>query len=203
MHGSDLFLGLSQPDLVSAEMLKSMAARPIILALSNPDPEVSPDLVQEYRPDAIMATGRSDFPNQVNNVLCFPFLFRGALDVGATEINVPMKIACVRALAKLAQAEVHGTAKNRKTGQRCLNPAAFGCKTCRYHGARKILSGLDHPNYKHGGRTLEALSKYSQKVAELDQLEQLGHKYGLIKGSRRRGRKVAQSMPKPVALWLD
>ena len=95
------------------------------------------------------------------------------------------------------------TAKNRKTGQRCLNPAAFGCKTCRYHGARKILSGLDHPNYKHGGRTLEALSKYSQKVAELDQLEQLGHKYGLIKGSRRRGRKVAQSMPKPVALWLD
>lgn len=111
MHGSDLFLGLSQPDLVSAEMLKSMAARPIILALSNPDPEVSPDLVQEYRPDAIMATGRSDFPNQVNNVLCFPFLFRGALDVGATEINVPMKIACVRALAKLAQAEVHGTVK--------------------------------------------------------------------------------------------
>ena len=111
MHGSDLFLGLSQPDLVSAEMLKSMAARPIILALSNPDPEVSPDLVQEYRPDAIMATGRSDFPNQVNNVLCFPFLFRWALDVGATEINVPMKIACVRALAKLAQAEVHGTVK--------------------------------------------------------------------------------------------
>jgi len=111
IHGSDLFLGLSQPDLVSAEMLKSMAARPIILALSNPDPEVSPDLVQEYRPDAIMATGRSDFPNQVNNVLCFPFLFRGALDVGATEINVPMKIACVRALAKLAQAEVHGTVK--------------------------------------------------------------------------------------------
>ena len=111
IHGSDLFLGLSQPDLVSPEMLKSMAARPIILALSNPDPEVSPDLVQEYRPDAIMATGRSDFPNQVNNVLCFPFLFRGALDVGATEINVPMKIACVRALAKLAQAEVHGTVK--------------------------------------------------------------------------------------------
>ena len=111
IHGSDLFLGLSQPDLVSPEILKSMAARPIILALSNPDPEVSPDLVQEYRPDAIMATGRSDFPNQVNNVLCFPFLFRGALDVGATEINVPMKIACVRALAKLAQAEVHGTVK--------------------------------------------------------------------------------------------
>ena len=111
MHGSDLFLGLSQPDLVSAEMLKSMAASPIILALSNPDPEVSPNLVQEYRPDAIIATGRSDFPNQVNNVLCFPFLFRGALDIGATEINVPMKIACVRALAKLAQAEVHGTVK--------------------------------------------------------------------------------------------
>ena len=117
MHGSDLFLGLSQPDLLDVEMLKSMAARPIILALSNPDPEVSPDLVREYRPDAIMATGRSDYANQVNNVLCFPFLFRGALDVGATEINAAMKIACVRALAKLAQAEVHDKVKSYYTDE--------------------------------------------------------------------------------------
>ena len=82
------------------------------------------------------------------------------------------------------------TARNRTTGHRCKNPAAFGCKTCRYHGARRqIPKGEDHPNYKHGGRTLEALSKYRQKVAELDQLERLGHKYGLMKGSKRRGRK--------------
>ena len=81
------------------------------------------------------------------------------------------------------------TAKNRKTGQRCLNPAAFGCKTCRYHGARKILSGLDHPNYKHGGRTLEALNNYSQKVAELDHLEDIAHRAGVMAGPKRRGRK--------------
>jgi len=120
MQGSDLFLGLSQPDLLDVEMLKSMAARPIILALSNPDPEVSPDLVREHRPDAIMATGRSDYANQVNNVLCFPFLFRGALDVGATEINAAIKIACVRALAKLAQAEVHDKVKSYYTDERLI-----------------------------------------------------------------------------------
>ncbi|NND81068.1 MAG: NADP-dependent malic enzyme [Gammaproteobacteria bacterium] len=105
MQGCDVFLGVSQPNLVDAEMLKSMAERPLILAMSNPDPEVHPDLVHEHRPDAVMATGRSDFPNQVNNVLCFPFLFRGALDVGATEINDEMKIACVDALADLARSE--------------------------------------------------------------------------------------------------
>ena len=81
------------------------------------------------------------------------------------------------------------TAKNRRTGQRCKNPAAFGCKSCRYHGARKILSGLQHPSYKAGTRTLEALSNYSQKVAEMDQLERLGHKYGFMAGPKRRGRK--------------
>ena len=82
------------------------------------------------------------------------------------------------------------TANNRNTGQRCKNPAAFGCKSCRYHGARRrILNGEEHPNYKHGARTLEALSKYSQKVAELDQLENIAHRAGVMAGSRRRGRK--------------
>lgn len=81
------------------------------------------------------------------------------------------------------------TAKNRKTGQRCKNPTAFGCKTCRYHGARKILSGLQHRNYKHGERTQEALSNYSQKVAELDQLEDIAHHAGVMVGPKRRGRK--------------
>ena len=105
MNGCDVFLGVSQPNLVSVSMLKSMADRPIILAMSNPDPEVRPELVYEHRPDAVMATGRSDFPNQVNNVLCFPFLFRGTLDVGATTITREMEIACVHALAQLAHYE--------------------------------------------------------------------------------------------------
>lgn len=105
MQGCDVFLGVSQPNLVSVAMLKSMADRPLILAMSNPDPEVRPELVHEHRPDAVMATGRSDYPNQVNNVLCFPFLFRGALDVGATTITRKMEIACVNALADLALSE--------------------------------------------------------------------------------------------------
>jgi len=107
MVDCDVFLGVSQPNLVSVAILKSMADKPLILAMSNPDPEVKPELVYEHRPDAVMATGRSDYPNQVNNVLCFPFLFRGALDVGATTITREMEIACVNALADLALSESH------------------------------------------------------------------------------------------------
>ena len=105
MVGCDVFLGVSQANLISVAMLKSMADKPIILAMANPNPEVKPELVYEHRPDAVMATGRSDYPNQVNNVLCFPFLFRGALDVGSTTINREMEIACVNALADLALSE--------------------------------------------------------------------------------------------------
>ncbi len=103
--GADVFLGLSAPGVLSPEMVARMAERPIILALANPDPEIMPEAVRAVRPDAIIATGRSDFPNQVNNVLCFPFLFRGALDVGATTINEEMKLACAAAIADLALAE--------------------------------------------------------------------------------------------------
>ena len=105
MKGADIFLGLSAADVLKPEMVKSMAEAPIIMALANPDPEIRPELAREARPDCIIATGRSDYPNQVNNVLCFPFLFRGALDVGASTINEEMKLACVRALADLAVAE--------------------------------------------------------------------------------------------------
>ncbi len=105
MQGADVFLGVSQPNLIDVDMLMSMNDKPLILAMSNPDPEVRPELVYQHRPDAVMATGRSDFPNQVNNVLCFPFLFRGALDVGATTITRAMEIACVEALADLALSE--------------------------------------------------------------------------------------------------
>ena len=107
--GADIFLGLSGPGVLTGEMVKSMAAKPLILALANPTPEISPEEARAARADAIIATGRSDYPNQVNNVLCFPYLFRGALDVGATTINEPMKLACVRALAKLTLQEASDT----------------------------------------------------------------------------------------------
>ena len=101
---ADLFLGLSAKGVLTTQMVEKMASSPIIFALANPDPEILPKEVLSVRPDAIIATGRSDFPNQVNNVLCFPFIFRGALDVGASEINDEMKIACVNGIAQLARA---------------------------------------------------------------------------------------------------
>ena len=105
IDGADLFLGLSGPGVLSPEMVAKMAKRPIIFALANPTPEILPDVARAVAPDAIIATGRSDFPNQVNNVLCFPFIFRGALDVGATTINEEMKLAAVTAIAELAREE--------------------------------------------------------------------------------------------------
>jgi malate dehydrogenase (oxaloacetate-decarboxylating)(NADP+) len=105
MKGTDVFLGLSAGGVLKPEMIAGMAAKPLILALANPEPEIRPGLAQQARPDAILCTGRSDYPNQVNNVLCFPFIFRGALDVGATQINEAMKLAAVHAIAELARAE--------------------------------------------------------------------------------------------------
>ena len=105
LPGADVFLGLSAAKVLKPEWLARMAARPLIMALANPEPEIMPDLAKAARPDAIIATGRSDYPNQVNNVLVFPFIFRGALDVAAQRINEPMKVAAVRALAELARAE--------------------------------------------------------------------------------------------------
>ncbi|NCT66943.1 MAG: NADP-dependent malic enzyme [Rhodanobacteraceae bacterium] len=105
IDGADVFLGLSAPGVLKAAMVARMAERPIILALANPTPEILPEEAQAVRPDAIIATGRSDYPNQVNNALCFPYIFRGALDVGATVINEAMKVACVHAIAELARRE--------------------------------------------------------------------------------------------------
>ncbi len=105
MPGADIFLGLSTGGVLKPEMVAGMAENPIILAMANPDPEILPEDAHAVRPDCIIGTGRSDYPNQVNNVLCFPYMFRGALDVGATTINEPMKIAAVRAIAELAHAE--------------------------------------------------------------------------------------------------
>jgi malate dehydrogenase (oxaloacetate-decarboxylating)(NADP+) len=122
IEGADIFLGLSAPGVLTKEFAKRMASQPIIMALANPDPEITPEDAKEARPDAIIATGRSDYPNQVNNVLCFPFIFRGALDVGATEINEAMELACVKALADLAMAETSELVSKAYGGQ----PAPFG-----------------------------------------------------------------------------
>ncbi|RVT51607.1 NADP-dependent malic enzyme [Rubrivivax albus] len=105
VDGADVFLGCSAAGVLTPDMVKTMARQPIILALANPEPEIRPELAKEVRPDCIIATGRSDYPNQVNNVLCFPYIFRGALDCGATKITEAMKLACVREIAALAKAE--------------------------------------------------------------------------------------------------
>ncbi|NDP42766.1 MAG: NADP-dependent malic enzyme [Aromatoleum sp.] len=115
--GADVFLGLSGPRVLTQDMVKAMARDPLILALANPEPEILPELAKAVRPDAIIATGRSDYPNQVNNVLCFPFIFRGALDVGATTITEEMKLACVRAIAALAHAEQSDIVAQAYTGE--------------------------------------------------------------------------------------
>jgi malate dehydrogenase (oxaloacetate-decarboxylating)(NADP+) len=117
IEGADIFLGLSAKGVLKAEWLSKMADKPIIMALANPNPEIDPEEAKAQRPDAIIATGRSDYPNQVNNVLCFPFLFRGALDVGATTINIEMKRAAVTALAELTQQEVSAEVKAVYGGQ--------------------------------------------------------------------------------------
>ncbi len=106
VNGADVFLGCSAPGVLTQDMVKTMAVKPLILALANPEPEIRPELAKAVRPDCIIATGRSDYPNQVNNVLCFPYIFRGALDCGATKITEEMKIACVREIADLAKLEV-------------------------------------------------------------------------------------------------
>ncbi len=106
MVGADVFLGLSQKDVLTADMVKSMAPNPIIFAMANPDPEITPEQVAAVRNDAIVATGRSDYPNQINNVLGFPYIFRGALDVRARRVNHEMKLAAARALAQLAREDV-------------------------------------------------------------------------------------------------
>jgi malate dehydrogenase (oxaloacetate-decarboxylating)(NADP+) len=140
MKGADVFCGLSQAGLVTPEMVKSMAPDPIIFAMANPDPEISPQEVGAVRSDAIMATGRSDYPNQVNNVLGFPFIFRGALDVRARRINEPMKVAAAHALAELARRgkvvpqivrDAYGN-ENFELGPRYIIPKPFDPRLLTY-----------------------------------------------------------------------
>jgi malate dehydrogenase (oxaloacetate-decarboxylating)(NADP+) len=123
--GADLFLGLSGPGVLTPEMVDKMADRPIVFALANPIPEILPDAVRAVRPDAIIATGRSDFPNQVNNVLCFPFIFRGALDVGASTINKEMELACIAGIAALARATTSAEAAAAYQGEKLTFGAEY------------------------------------------------------------------------------
>jgi malate dehydrogenase (oxaloacetate-decarboxylating)(NADP+) len=132
LDGADIFLGLSAARVIKPEWLAKMAKSPLIFALANPEPEIMPDLAKAARPDAIIATGRSDYPNQINNVLCFPFIFRGALDVGATVVNEAMKLAVVKAIADLAMAEqndqvaaAYGDAGTLAFGPEYLIPKPF------------------------------------------------------------------------------
>jgi malate dehydrogenase (oxaloacetate-decarboxylating)(NADP+) len=117
VNGADVFLGCSTAGVLTGEMVKTMAAQPVILALANPEPEIRPEVARAARPDCIIATGRSDYPNQVNNVLCFPYIFRGALDCGATRITDEMKLACVSAIAELAEAEANDAVAAAYDGQ--------------------------------------------------------------------------------------
>ncbi len=120
VQGADVFLGCSAAGVLTQEMVKTMGTRPIILALANPEPEIRPELAKAARPDCIIATGRSDYPNQVNNVLCFPYIFRGALDCGATKITDAMKLACVRQIADLAKADISEEVASAYAGKELL-----------------------------------------------------------------------------------
>src|SRR5260370_32583729 len=126
IDGADIFLGLSAPGVLKPDMVKRMAAKPLIMALANPTPEITPEEAIMTRPDAIICTGRSDYPNQVNNVLCFPYIFRGALDVGATTINEEMKLAAVNAIAALAREAPSGVAARAYGGEaRTFGPGSL------------------------------------------------------------------------------
>src|SRR6476660_9575857 len=165
--GADVFLGLSAANVVSKDMVKSMAKEPIIFAMANPDPEISPPDAKEARPDAIIATGRSDYPNQVNNVLGFPFIFRGALDVRATAINDEMKIAAAEALAELARepvpeevAAAYG-GRAQSFGRDYIIPAPFDPRLMEI-----VASAVAEAAVKSGGaqRPIESLDAYRQEL---------------------------------------
>ena len=155
VKGADVFLGCSTAGVLTPEMVATMAPQPIILALANPEPEIRPELAKEAKPDCIIATGRSDYPNQVNNVLCFPYIFRGALDCGATRITEEMKLACVREIAALAKAEISDevAARLRRPGAE-VRP--------RLHHPEAVRRAPD-PAHRAGGREGGRRSRASRR----------------------------------------
>lgn len=168
IQGADLFLGASRRGVLNPEMVKRMAARPIIFALANPDPEIFPEEVYAVRPDALVGTGRSDYPNQVNNLLCFPYIFRGALDAGARQINEAMKVACVRALASIAQEGFsdilgHYGGLQRDFGPDYFIPRPFDPRLLERLPLAVATAAMDS-GVARGGF---CLNRYSQFLAEL------------------------------------
>lgn len=191
MPGADVFLGLSAAGALSQDDVRVMAPNPMVMALANPDPEILPERVKEVRDDALIATGRSDYPNQVNNVLCFPFLFRGALDVGATEINETMKKACVEAIADLAMKEstdevaaAYG-GEGFRFGSDYLLPKPFDPRLMTEVSMRVAQAAMDSGV---ATRPIEDMQAYESKLTEFV------HRSGMImkplferaKGSRQR-----------------
>ena len=166
MAGADMFLGLSAAGILTKEMVKQMAENPIIFALANPDPEILPEHAHEVRPDVIMATGRSDYPNQVNNALCFPYIFRGALDVGATTINEDMKIACVHAIARMAHVEADAATYGEKSasfGRDYLIPRPLDQRLILEIAPAVVKAAMDSGV---ATRPIEDFSAYRQKLSE-------------------------------------
>ncbi|HAV4241429.1 TPA: NADP-dependent malic enzyme [Acinetobacter baumannii] len=166
MAGADMFLGLSAAGILTKDMVKQMAENPIIFALANPDPEILPEHAHEVRPDVIMATGRSDYPNQVNNALCFPYIFRGALDVGATTINEDMKIACVHAIARMAHVEADAATYGEKSasfGRDYLIPRPLDQRLILEIAPAVAKAAMDSGVATH---PIEDFSAYRQKLSE-------------------------------------
>ena len=167
--GADVFLGVSAPGVLKPEMVKAMADDPIILALANPVPEIMPDEARQARSDVLIATGRSDYPNQVNNVLCFPYIFRGALDVGATAINDEMKMACVHAIAELARMEASDVAaqayggKAPKFGRDYLIPQPFDPRLLVHLAPAVARAAMDSGV---AARPIEDLEAYREKLSQ-------------------------------------
>lgn len=176
VEGADVFLGLSAGGILKPEMVATMAERPVILALANPHPEILPEAAKAVRPDAIIATGRSDYPNQVNNAVCFPYIFRGALDVGATCINEAMKLACVHAIADLAQKEASdlGAAYGGEVptfGPEYLIPRPFDQRLMVELSAAVAQSAMDSG---------VATRPVAEMGAYREQLRQFIHRTGLV-----------------------
>ena len=169
LPGADMFLGLSTAGVLKPEMIKDMARDPIIFALANPTPEIMPELAKEARPDAIIATGRSDYPNQVNNALCFPYIFRGALDVGATTVNEAMKLACVYAIAKLAHVEQseatssYGSDSSQSFGREYLIPKPLDPRLILEIAPAVAKAAMDSGI---AARPIQDFDAYRQKLTE-------------------------------------
>jgi malate dehydrogenase (oxaloacetate-decarboxylating)(NADP+) len=169
MHGADMFLGVSAAGVLSGDMVKTMADQPIIMALANPTPEIMPEVALAARPDAVIATGRSDFPNQVNNVLCFPYIFRGALDVGATTVNDEMQMACVHALAELTRMEASDVStaayggKPLQFGRDYLIPKPFDPRLLVYLAPATAQAAMDSGV---ATRPIKDMAAYREKLTQ-------------------------------------